>query len=102
MNKNFILNQFNFLNSQKLTFAQLASRDFERSMLFQASAVSAYCAESPPAVWTDENETSTIPIIALKNLMSELLMKKETELDDLGVGTATLKQLEDSDNLSLI
>lgn len=53
-------------------------------------------------VWTDENETSIIPILALKNIICEILQKRETELGEPGLGTAILKKLEDSDGLSLI
>lgn len=53
-------------------------------------------------VWTDENETSVIPIIALKNLICELLQRKEVDTNNLGTGSAILKQLEDTDSEKMI
>ncbi|WPV65924.1 ATP-binding protein [Chitinophaga sp. LS1] len=53
-------------------------------------------------MWYDENDTSTIPIISLKNLLSEILSKKESECGETGLGYSLLRQMETQDAAHLI
>lgn len=53
-------------------------------------------------IWYDENETSCIPVIALKNLICEILHQKEIDINEPGTGSALLKRLEDNDKAKLV
>jgi hypothetical protein len=54
-------------------------------------------------IWRDENETATIPVVCLKNVVSELLTRLEqSSPDDVAIGTATLQQLEQADRDALV
>jgi Histidine kinase-, DNA gyrase B-, and HSP90-like ATPase len=54
-------------------------------------------------VWLDENETSSFPVIALKNVVAELLQNLEKQSgDDVRLGAATLGQLQRADRDALI
>ena len=53
--------------------------------------------------WYDENETSKIPILALKNIVAELLSITEQKSGGpVGIGGATLAALETQDKDSLV
>ncbi|MGB8098292.1 MAG: ATP-binding protein, partial [Terracidiphilus sp.] len=54
-------------------------------------------------LWLDENETSRIPVIALKNAVAELLheIEKKGE-DEVRLGSATLNQLQRADKDALV
>jgi hypothetical protein len=53
--------------------------------------------------WSDENDSSRIPVLSLKNIVVELLAMKETlNSTDGGIGVANLKQLEAADRDGLI
>ena len=49
-------------------------------------------------LWVDDNDTSSFPIICLKNVILELLKKKEMEKQEPGLGTAKLRKLETRDH----
>lgn len=53
-------------------------------------------------VWSDDNETSSFPVIALENVVAELLSKDEIDEDRDGQGRATLKRLQDTDRDHLV
>jgi hypothetical protein len=53
--------------------------------------------------WYDENETSQIPILALKNVVAELLARAEkASAEEVGIGAATLATLENQDKDALV
>jgi hypothetical protein len=52
--------------------------------------------------WYDDNDSTTIPIIALRNLICEILSTSELENNLTGLGTVFLKKLESDDTDYLI
>lgn len=53
-------------------------------------------------IWTDENETSSLAVISLQNVVAELLAKLELDENREGRGRALLKHLEQLDRDNLI
>ena len=60
------------------------------------------CMYGASYIWTDENETSVIPVIALKNVLSELLAKHETENNNPGIGHGTLRTMQQRDREAMV
>jgi hypothetical protein len=52
--------------------------------------------------WSDENETSSFPILALQNIVAELIAKRELDEGKEGQGRAELRRLQDSDRDGLV
>lgn len=53
-------------------------------------------------IWIDENEAFKFPVIALKNVVAEILSNKEKSLGKLGLGSALLDQMITNDRDSSV
>ena len=53
-------------------------------------------------IWVDENDATEIPIIALKNLLAELLASHEADEGNPGIGQGTLRIIQQGDQEAMV